>query len=507
MKMQNRAALILLFVMIFFDTLSISSAQQLLIKDGSREMVLQARILEGEKYYRVEELGAALGFRFNESGINLELVGDRGSLSLISSRPLVRSGEQYILLSAPVVKLRSGGWWVPEDILEKALPNILSHRLVSSGENTYRIESLDRNLVSVNTVDYPDHVSVVFRTSKQVAPRIREFREFVEVRFEQYVVSLDSIQNPSTFDVVASVSFDPNDGLGTFRVNKGKNYGGYKQYLLTNPPRLVIDFLEARGSVETITETPVPSPEEAPTVREPTGRSEESRLLEEETASREEVVVIDPGHGGPDPGVQRGSAVMEKNLTLAVALLIQDKLEEKGIKTRLTRDRDSYLTPDQRSSVANFYRTRAFVSLHLGASTSPETQGPVVYLHRPFVEKQGSGDALEVQSEEREEKVDGPNALNTGESFLTPWEEGQLSFLERSRGLAQILQRSLNEVFLAENRVQEIPLYLLEPVRGPAVLVEFGFLTNSLDREFLLSDSYQREIAQRIADGIAEFLR
>ena len=107
----------------------------------------------------------------------------------------------------------------------KLLPNILSRQLVASGGNVYRIKSLNDNVVRVQTVDYPDHVSVVFRASKQVSPRVREFSDFIEIRFDQYIVDLEEIENPDSIDVVSSISFDPTDGLGTFRISKGRSFG------------------------------------------------------------------------------------------------------------------------------------------------------------------------------------------------------------------------------------------------------------------------------------------
>lgn len=503
MKMQKRIRSTSVLVLALAFLCSSLAAQQLTIREGSREHILQARVLEGVNYYRVEELSAILGFRYSDSGANLEVIGERGALTCISGRPLVRSGAQYILLSSPIVKLRSGGWWVPPDFLEKALLNILSRRLIQEGSGIYRIEALNQNSIRVDTVDYPDHVSVVFRTSKEVTPRIREFRDFVEVRFDQYIVSLEDIRNPSTFDVVSSISFDPNDGLGTFRVNKGSNYGRYREYVLSNPPRVVIDFFEETRQVAAPEPGP-PEPGSEPTLPGKIDQDDEDYYLPGNRMIREEVVLIDPGHGGLDPGVETASRVTEKQLTLEVAGMVMNELESNGIRTRMTRDGDVYLTPEQRSSIANYYSTRAFVSLHLGASPSSATQGPVVYLHRPYREPVAEGDAgQDDPPSQPEPQISG----NRDDAFLVPWERGQDSWVSQSRLLASGLQESLNQVFIAQNEVMEVPLSLLEPVQAPAVIIEFGFLTNPLDREFLLTEGYREEIASLIAEGIMDFLR
>lgn len=509
MKMQNRICRTILIILVAFSCTAALAAQQLIIREGTRQTTLAAGIFEGNSYYRVAELAEVLGLKVKETGSNLDIIGDRGGLTVIQNRPLVRSGSQYILLSAPVIKMRSTGWWVPEDFLEKLLPNILSRQLVSSGGNVYRIGSLNENVVRVQTVDYPDHVSVVFRASEQVSTRIREFNDFIEIRFEQYVVDLEEIENPDSIDVVSSISFDPTDGLGTFRISKGRSFGRYRDYVLTNPPRVVIDFYEdprARKAAESSPEVDGERPYEVFLAEDPrevpgiTGNKE----LEEDV----DVVVIDPGHGGVDAGVESGSGLMEKNLALAIAGLLENKLQERGIKTRITRNRDVYLTPDQRSSVANLYSTRAFISLHLGGSPSAATQGPVVYVSRPYSEKR---DMLNAESENGEKGSEGPLKApgedNPDRSLMIPWDEVQKPWAEKSVLLARSLQDSLNTVFLSNNRIMEVPISVLESVQSPAVMIEIGFLTNALDREFLLSAGYQDEMARLIADGIMKFLR
>ncbi len=506
MKMQNwiwRTILIILGIVASTPALT---AQQLVIRDGTRKTTLTATVLEGSSYYRVNELASVLDFKLKESGSTLEIIGDRGSLTLISGRPLVRTGSQYILLSASVVKLRKTGWWVPEDFLEKLLPNILSRHLVVSGRGEYRVESLNENVVRVQAVDYPDHVSFVFRTSEQVSPRIREFRDFIEIRFDQYVVRLEQIDNPDTFDVVSAISFDPNDGLGTFRVTKGKSFGRYREYVLNDPPRVVIDFFEApreRQLAETAPEAEGGDPSRVPS-------TETGRELSGVPASREigaAVVVIDPGHGGADIGFETENGVMEKTLTLSIARLLESKLEERGIKTRITRNRDVSLSPEQRSSVGNFYSTRAFISLHFASSPSAATQGPVVYFS-PSNQEQKTPDSGSNQGQALtggEENA--PGKGNPDRAMMIPWNEGQKPWVEQSALLARSLQDSLNQVFLANNGIMKVPITVLEPVKAPAVLLEIGFLTNTLDREFILTAGYQDEMARLIADGIVEFLR
>jgi len=96
---------------------------------------------------------------------------------------------------------------------------------------------------------------------------------------------------------------------------------------------------------------------------------------------------------------------------------------------------------------------------------------------------------------------------NPDNALMIPWDQGQKPWSGKSRRLAASLQDSLNRLFMSSNRSMEIPVSLLEPIKAPAVLIETGFLTNEVDREFLLTAGYQEEIARLIAEGIAAFLR
>jgi N-acetylmuramoyl-L-alanine amidase len=208
------------------------------------------------------------------------------------------------------------------------------------------------------------------------------------------------------------------------------------------------------------------------------------------------VVVIDPGHGGEDYGVDVYQDVLEKGLALVLARKIEQRLTASGEGVRLTRFRDVDLSAEQRSAVGNFHRAKVFVSVHVGGAPSPRTSGAVVYVYDPPpAEFKVSQSDPEGGGSEEAEPVE-----------LIRWNEGQLSYLDGSRRLANLMQTELNKLFGVENRVVEARLAVLAPVMAPAVVVETGFLTNAEDLELLESDEFQETLAYTITQVIKKFL-
>ena len=194
--------------------------------------------------------------------------------------------------------------------------------------------------------------------------------------------------------------------------------------------------------------------------------------------------------------------IAEKNLTLRIANLIEIQLKKDGYRGMLTRTRDVELAIEQRGSVGNYYRSQVYLSLHIGGTPSPETRGPIVYLHR-FPE---DGTVIEGGSPASHP----PNSADlyfSENGKLVPWEEGQAQYILSSQRLARQFQKELNILWGVQNRVRKTPLAVLAPIAAPAILVEMGFLTNPEDQAMLISLDFQDQLAAAISRAIVTFLR
>ncbi|MGE5543702.1 MAG: N-acetylmuramoyl-L-alanine amidase [Bacillota bacterium] len=182
-------------------------------------------------------------------------------------------------------------------------------------------------------------------------------------------------------------------------------------------------------------------------------------------------VVLDPGHGGHDPGATGYSGSYEKEVNLALARKTADLLRAAGFEVLMTRDDDRYVSLNDRVSFANSSQAAAFVSIHCNGSTSSDTNGTEVYY---YVDQ---NDPIVVAQAE-----------------------------ERAR-LASVLYDSLlRGLGLKDNGVRQNNYIVVRYTQIPAVLIETAYLTN-LNEEVLLNDpAFQDMAAQAIANGIMEYL-
>jgi N-acetylmuramoyl-L-alanine amidase len=216
-------------------------------------------------------------------------------------------------------------------------------------------------------------------------------------------------------------------------------------------------------------------------------------------------IVIDPGHGGRDPGAQ-GHAV-EKVVTLAVARRLATHLRERlGAETILTRSDDATLELADRTERANGERADLFVSIHANASRNTQAAGiETYYLTTP-------NDRATIRLAAMENGLDYvPQAEGTRLRYILS-DLLQVGKIDESVRLARKVQRSLvghlgaRYPDVADLGVKQGPFYVLVGAHMPCVLVEVSFLTHPVEGRRLATDHYQAAVAEGLYAGIAAYL-
>ena len=272
-----------------------------------------------------------------------------------------------------------------------------------------------------------------------------------------------------------------------FAVQLGPRFQKLKATEQESPARLV---LELSG--------PPVAPGERPAPAAPPPRAARPA---EEPAVR--TVVIDPGHGGENPGARGAGGTLEKDVALSIARKLRAELvNARGLSVFLTRDRDLDVGLDERTAIANNYKADLFVSIHANASRARGAKGSEVY----FLSYQASDDESRwvAQSEGAAEPVAG--ATPGSDLALILWDMAQAEHLEESSALASRIQEELAVVTGSEGRgVKQAPFRVLVGAAMPAVLVEVAFISNPEEEKLLASDAYQAKIAASLARGIERF--
>ncbi len=263
---------------------------------------------------------------------------------------------------------------------------------------------------------------------------------------------------------------------------------------LDSPNRLVIDFAKkgapvvASGPGKEVHVTP-------PSQRAPSGGRG--------------IVVVDPGHGGKDPGAV-GNGIREKDLNLAVSKKLVSRLKEMGIDARLTRNTDVYLTLKRRTEIANEMNADLFVSVH-GNALPPgrSATGMEIYLMALPTDK----DAMELaRLENREIGSNGGDTAKAADqrtqmllNILGNMQQN--AKISESTGFAERLFNAGKAGGIKMRRVAQAPFYVLRGAAMPAVLIELGFVTDKNEAKMLSDGAYQTKMANSLAKGIQDYLK
>ncbi len=250
-----------------------------------------------------------------------------------------------------------------------------------------------------------------------------------------------------------------------------------QDYELEQPFRLVFDVLRDTGSGRrTAANVPRRSPRRASSIR---------------------TIVLDPGHGGTDPGARGPGGTEEKTLTLALARSLKQRLEQRlPVRVVLTRTGDSLLPHDTRSALANQHKADLFISVHINSSPAAGASGAETYFA-----------SLEASDERAAEAA---TAANHGDPLydlqLILWDLAQSRHLAESQRFASLIQAELNDTLNLKNRgVKQAPFRVLMGAAMPAVLVELGFLSNPREESRLGDPEYRARLVDALARAVGRY--
>jgi len=221
-------------------------------------------------------------------------------------------------------------------------------------------------------------------------------------------------------------------------------------------------------------------------------------------------VVIDPGHGGKDPGAV-GKIVKEKDVVLKVALKVGEYLKKEmpDLKVVYTRNNDTFVPLDTRAEVANKAKADLFVSIHANSISNPQIYGTetfVLGLHRSQenLEVAKKENAVIILEEDYTVKYEGFDPTST-ESYII-FELMQNIYLDQSIEAASILEDQFeNRAGRYSRGVKQAGFLVLRKTAMPGILVEIGFLSNKDEEKFLESEKGQDYIASAIFRSIRDY--
>jgi N-acetylmuramoyl-L-alanine amidase len=264
----------------------------------------------------------------------------------------------------------------------------------------------------------------------------------------------------------------------------------HRVFSMENPSRLVIDVIGDEGRYNGRKEG------------EPRPSQDSPLPLAQQLGLGIKRIVLDPGHGGKDPGAIGPRGLKEKEVTLDLARRLKPLLERQGYEVLMTRNSDVFIPLHERTAFANQNRADLFISIHTNASRNSKVRGIETYFLGVAKSREASETAML-------ENAISQQALSDLEKIL--FDLTRTSNLKQSSDLAESIQQNLvwglNDSFrgVPDLGVKQASFYVLIGAQMPAVLVETSFISNPTGEGLLSREDYRDQLAQSIFRGILSY--
>lgn len=216
-------------------------------------------------------------------------------------------------------------------------------------------------------------------------------------------------------------------------------------------------------------------------------------------------IVVDPGHGGKDPGALGRTGTKEKNIVLDISRRLKKKLDKKNIHIVMTRDRDEFISLEKRTEIAVNEKADLFISIHANSSPSRRPRGIEVWSTR-ILEEEDMEHPQRIRNQsimfnELSIAKDNPGAKGIVSDLLYRYQQVE------SQRLASYVAEGLSSSMKVRNRgSKKSGFFVLRNALMPAILVEVGFLSNPHEEKLLKKSSYKQKIADELAESILEYV-
>lgn len=222
-----------------------------------------------------------------------------------------------------------------------------------------------------------------------------------------------------------------------------------------------------------------------------------------------DTIVIDPGHGGKDPGAIGAKKIYEKDIVLDVALKLGDLIKKNipGVKVIYTRKDDRFIELKRRTQIANENNAKVFISIHVNSNKKKNVNGFETYILGP---EKGESAKEVVLKENAVINFEDPSSQKEYQGINTILATmAQSAFMRQSEHLASLIQEEminkLRAINLKNRGVKQAPFWVMVGASMPSVLTEVGFITNAYEARILKTASYQQKIAEGIFNGLRRF--
>jgi len=482
-----------LFAILFplSSTFAQSSEIKILLDNQPLETVVPSVIENDRLFVSARNVVEALGGRITWfPALKLMTVNINGRTArLVIDDPSLEIDEKVISLEIPA-RILDNRVMIPLEVLK------IIAEVDIKWENqtkTLSVNTIRPYLLEVRSYSHPDKTRVVIDLSEKTEFRadklINPDRIFIDIMGS--IAKLEDTSKQIKIDdgvikTVRTAQFNQEITRVVFDLYQEAKY---ELFSLIEPDRVVIDIFKS-GEEATISETlPTKSEEKPAPGPEITGKR---------------VVIIDPGHGGKDPGAIGPTGLKEKEVTLGIALYLEKLLKGVGIPTYLTRSKDEFVYLENRTNFANQKNGFIFVSLHANSVLNhrPSAKGIETFV---LSSKYIGASARDVADRENRASRAHPEVDTDLALIIADLEES--ANIKYSLDFAEIIQKKLvNYLKLEDRGVKQAPFVVLKGANMVAVIVEVAFISNPKEEKLLKNNEFKQKSAQALFEAIKYYV-
>jgi len=468
-----------------------SSEIKILLDNIPLETVVPSVIENDRLFVSARNVVEALGGRITWfPALKLMTVNINGRTArLVIDDPTLEIDEKVIPLEIPA-RILNNRVMIPLEVIKFIAEVDIKW---DNQTKTLSINTIRPYLLKVRSYSHPDKTRVVIDLSEKTEFRADKLtnpdRIFIDIMgsivkledtFKQIKIDdgvIKTVRTAQFNEEITRVVFD------LYREAK------YEVFSLIEPDRVVIDIFKS-GKEAAISQTLPAKPEE------------KSAPGPEITGNR--VVIIDPGHGGKDPGAIGPTGLKEKDVTLGIALYLEKLLKGAGIPTYLTRSKDEFVYLENRTNFANQKNGFVFISLHANSVLNhrPSAEGIETFV---LSSKYIGASARDVADRENRASRAHPEVDADLALIIADLEES--ANIKYSLDFADIVQKKLVNYLKLENRgVKQAPFVVLKGANMVAVIVEVGFISNPKEEKLLKTSKFRENAAQALFEAIKYYI-
>lgn len=369
---------------------------------------------------------------------------------------------------------------------------------------------------------YPDYTKILIETDSPLNYTVEKGTITTSIFLNIFNGRLDIIKSALMVKngVIKNISAQQEKTKASLNIEFDKFAGNFEVFKSSNPIGVIIkikNLLHQTPSAKTSLPLPLTTrPKSLPEITIPTTQHPQTITKGKEIPLEKiinhlpahlkiKTIVIDPGHGGKDPGAVGPNGTKEKDLVLDVAKRLAKIIKKRmHIKVLLTRNDDTFIPLAVRTQMANEKKADLFISIHVNASLSPKTKGFEIYF---LSEKASDKEAEAVANMENSViAMEEPSPkLNELTSIL--WSMTLNKYMNNSSLLCSLISREVTLMHLGiQNRgVKQAGFHVLRGAKMPAVLVELGFLSNKGEERKLKNRNFRKKMTEAIYKGIFRY--